>query len=375
MRRTVRSTVVGAALTAIGAAVPVAAQDVKIVNVQVKDEVIREVHRQVTRAVDQATRDEVIRHVERAVRDGSPRFVVIDQRGNRYPAKAEHRETKTLAIGSTGSLDLRNLGGNISITAGAGKDAVIEIVRQARGRTDADAKRGLEEVTVEVDHRGDRAILSVNDPRQRDRDNYSVSVGYTATVPPGTRVNVSSLGATVNVNGVKGDVLIDVAGGDITITSSRVSRAKSMGGDITLTDVDNEATMEVGTFGGDIVIERARMKRLSAETMGGELRARDISADEASLSSLAGDVEYSGSLSKNGRYELRTHSGDVRFVPGGTVGFEIEATTFSGRVQPAVDLALKILSKTQRGFRGIAGDGSARVIVSALSGDVIILRK
>jgi len=117
------------------------------------------------------------------------------------------------------------------------------------------------------------------------------------------------------------------------------------------------------------------MRRLNAETMGGNLTARDIAADEATLKTLAGDVEYVGALARNGRYEFRTHSGDVRLTVPANAGFEIEATTFSGTVQPSAGLSLQPSANNRRSLRGVVGDGSARIIASALSGDVIIIKK
>jgi hypothetical protein len=336
------------------------AQDVRI------ETVIRE---EIRRAID--TIPIVIRHVDQSGqgRGGNDR---------RYPVSDSRSEKRTLAIGPSGSLDLRNFGGDITVTAGSGNEAAVEIVRRVRARTDADAKRAFEEVTVQVDHRGDRATVQVMDSRpNRDgnRDAYQVSVDYTVTAPAGTRLNVGSLGATVRVTGIKGDVAVEVAGGDITVNGSRVSRVKSMGGDITLTDVDAEGTLEVGTFGGDVLVERARARRLSAETMGGDLTARDVTADEAALKTLAGDVEFGGGLAKNGRYELRTHSGDVRIIISGNTGFELDATTFSGTVQPAANLSLKTSDRNSRMLRGVVGDGGARIIAAALSGDVIITKR
>ena len=50
------------------------------------------------------------------------------------------RQTKTLAIGANGSLELKNIVGDITVKAGGGREATVEIVRVSRGQTDADAK-------------------------------------------------------------------------------------------------------------------------------------------------------------------------------------------------------------------------------------------
>ena len=383
MERVTKGTV-AAVVAAVLAGTGVAqAQDVRIETV-VKEEIRRQIEREIDRVAIVVRHGDVGREIGRAIESALsgldyPGSIDLQTRGrgndNQNRSQDTRTEKRSLAIGASGSLELRNYGGDITVTAGSGNEATVEIVRRARGRSDAEVKTALDEVTVQVDHRGERASLQVVDGRARDRDRTQVDVSYTVTAPAGTRLNVNSLGATVRVTGIKGDVAIEVAGGDITVAGSRVSRVKSMGGDITLTDVDADTSLEVGTFGGDIVIERAKMRRLNAETMGGNLTARDIAADEATLKTLAGDVEYVGALARNGRYEFRTHSGDVRLTVPANAGFEIEATTFSGTVQPSAGLSLQPSANNRRSLRGVVGDGSARIIASALSGDVIIIKK
>ena len=99
--------------------------------------------------------------------------------------------------------------GPISVTAGSGKDVTIEIVRTSRGRTDADAKNGLQQVTVDVDHRGERATVNARYPR-RGRQDFGVTVGYTVTAPPGTHVTVGGFSTDTTVKGIKGDVSVEL---------------------------------------------------------------------------------------------------------------------------------------------------------------------
>jgi DUF4097 and DUF4098 domain-containing protein YvlB len=301
--------------------------------------------------------------------------VEIVQRDSQFRFEQTHKETRTIPLGASGALDLRNVAGDITVTAATGNEVTIEILRESRGRTEADAKQGLVDVTVQIDHRGDRASVQTTEEQLRDRRPYRVSVSYNVKAPAGTRLNVNSLAADVNITGIKGDTAVEVAGGDITVIGSRVSRVRTMGGDVTLTDVDSEGMLDVGTLGGDILITRAKARRVAVETMGGDLTAREVAADDATLKTMGGDVEFSGALSRNGRYELRTHSGEVRLNVTGNTGFELDASTFSGSVNASPELGLKPTATTRRALRGVVGDGSARVIAVTLSGDVIITKR
>ena len=130
-----------------------------------------------------------------------------------FTAEQTSRETKTLAIGANGTLELKNLSGDIVVTAGSGRDATVEIVKRAKGRTDADAKDGLQKVTVQVDQRSDRATVETNYPRDDRRPPYSVSVDYNVTAPAGTRIVIESLSGDATIKGIRGDLQVSVTSG------------------------------------------------------------------------------------------------------------------------------------------------------------------
>src|SRR5262249_30544213 len=133
---------------------------------------------QIGDAVRTATGSSITRGELRAYLAGQNRDFRVSQ---------EARETKSVRLGATGALELRTVGGNITVSAGSGNEATIEIVRVSRGRTDADAKLGLERVQAVVDQRGDRATVSVDYPSE-SRPPYSVSVSYNVKAPAGTRL-------------------------------------------------------------------------------------------------------------------------------------------------------------------------------------------
>src|SRR5688572_2645192 len=69
------------------------------------------------------------------------RAVTRYQRGrneNRFEQTA--RETRTVKVGADGSIELHNIAGDIVVTAGGGDTATIDILKTARGSSDADAR-------------------------------------------------------------------------------------------------------------------------------------------------------------------------------------------------------------------------------------------
>ena len=57
--------------------------------------------------------------------------------------------------------------------------------------------------------------------------------------------------------------------------------------------------------------------------------------------SVSGNIEFDAPLSKGGRYEFTSHSGDIRLAVLGSTGFELDANTFSGSVRSDLPVTLR----------------------------------
>ena len=71
---------------------------------------------------------------------------------------------------------------------------------------------------------------------------------------------------------------------------------------------------------GDVIVNKLKASGFDAQTVSADLRLTDVEVDRASLRSVSGDVEYSGRLRRNGRYQFQSHSGDVRVTPADDTG-------------------------------------------------------
>ncbi len=66
---------------------------------------------------------------------------------------------------------------------------------------------------------------------------------------------------------------------------------------------------------------------------------------------MSGNIEFDAPLTKGGRYEFTSHSGNVRIVLSGNTGFELDADTFSGSVRSDVPVTLRAIGRTEQGTR------------------------
>lgn len=287
---------------------------------------------------------------------------------------ATDRQTRVLPLGPTGFLELKNISGDITITAGSGRDVQVEIVRTARGRSADEARRSLDMVTVAVDQQGERASIAVEYPRER-RMNLRVDVAYIVTAPAGTRITANSVSGNVQVRDIKGELTASVVSGSIAISrAERLSAVRTVSGDITLANLANRAGVTAGTVSGRIVVDDSSATRLDVDAVSGAVAVRNASVERASVRTLSGGVEFTGALAKGGRYEFQSHSGDVRLVTSGA-GFMLQASSFSGSIRPDPGVTLKDVSAAPRSLRGTVGDGSAVIVATTFSGNVAIGRK
>jgi DUF4097 and DUF4098 domain-containing protein YvlB len=292
---------------------------------------------------------------------------------NRGRHERTDRSTRTIPLGTAGLLELKNVSGDITVTAGSGRDVVIEIIKQSRADTEADASLGLQEVTVTIDHRGERAVVEATYPRRRTP--YNVSTTLNVTAPAGTRLNARSVSGSVAVRGITGEITVDTISGSIRVDDGgRISQARSVSGDVMLTGLETDGAVTAGTVSGNISLSNVKARRVVAENVSGRIRADGVTSDGALMKSLSGPVEFVGPLARNGRYELHSHSGTVRLVVAGDVGFELQATSFSGRIRPE-GLSLQAITMNRGALRATVGDASAVVIAGTFSGDVVIAKK
>ncbi len=295
--------------------------------------------------------------------------------------EATERTTKTFRLGPNGSLTLGNIAGDIVVTRANGSDTTVEIVKTAHGRDAADAKDLLQIVTVDAVERMGRAEVKTNypsgdDARRNNRRNLNVSVAYTVATPAGTRVAVESISGNVKITDVKGDVSATTISGDVRIAGGgRVGSAKSISGNVEVIEAQVDGPLEARSVSGDVTLQRINARRVQSESVSGNIHLEDIQSDRVEAHTTSGEITFAGALVKNGRYELKGFSGEVRVALSGTVGFEVDASTFSGDIQSR-DFPITMHGRvSRRSLSGTFGDGSAILDLSTFSGSIIITKR
>ena len=284
------------------------------------------------------------------------------------PALAQDSVTRRIEVGEAGELRLVNVAGDITITGGDGN--AIVIVATKRGGS----QEARDRVAVEITERGDRVEVRTRYPRN---NRTRVSVDFEVQVPSGTEVSATSVSGNVTVERVEGETRAETVSGDVRITGARdLTRAKSVSGDIVLADSSAERELRAETVSGSIEANDISTRRLRMSTVSGGMVLMDVRSSETDLSSVSGRLEFDGRLTAAGRYTLQAHSGRVELRITDDVGFELEATSFSGSINSELPLSTEQRgSSGRRTLEGTFGDGSASLDITSFSGDIRIERR
>jgi DUF4097 and DUF4098 domain-containing protein YvlB len=329
-------------------------------------------------AVPAAAQDEILRV---AVREVARTAGARAYQGRNSQEQTE-RISRKVRIGRDGRVVVANISGDVVVTGGGGDEVSIEAVKRTRGD-----RSELAEVEVVIEERAGRLDIRAEHGRFRDRGRRgdSASVDFTVTMPASASLEVRSVSGSVKVGGVRGSVRAESVSGDVTTTDTpNLELAKSVSGDVSLTGAAAEGDLSAGSVSGSITARGLKARGLDLNSVSGDVLLTDVTCDRLTIKSVSGEIEYTGSIVRNGRYEINTHSGDVRLTLSNPPGFELNANSFSGSVRSDLPLTIGGDSGRDRSARGrreqhnmraTFGDGSATLNIHTFSGEIVIAKR
>ena len=286
------------------------------------------------------------------------------------------KTSKSFKVGSSGTLDISNVSGNVVVNEGGTDTIVIDAVKKFRGAA-ADAKDQFARATIEMVERAGRVDVKTIYTAHNTR----VSIDYAVTAPAGTSVFAHSISGDVKVTNIKGEVRADTVSGDVTATGTPgATLVRTVSGDAVASGIDHQNDLRVSSISGDVTIRTARARSIDVDSTSGEVALSDIICDRATVKAFSGDLTYSGSLAKAGRYEFHSQSGSIKLTLAGTPGFELDASTFSGSVRSDFPVTVPPGQPVggqgmRKSLRGVVGAGGATLSIRAFSGDITIVKK
>lgn len=274
----------------------------------------------------------------------------------------QQRESRALLdtlvpLSATGTVDLSNVGGRISVT---GWDR-NEVRVQATG-TQGDVRfhAAPARVSLSVEH---------------EHGEHHGDVRYELSVPRGARVLMHSMTGELVGRDLSGEVEARSMTGSIRLDGVGRAVASSMSGSVRLTGVRSGVNASAVT--GDLVLEDVQGE-IEASSTSGSVIIRSARARVVRAGSMSGNILYQGSLERDGRYELQSHSGNVSLVLPDDADALLAVETFSGNITSDFTIVLQPGTvSTQRRFElSIGGSGRTgpRVSATSFSGSIAIRR-
>ena len=197
-------------------------------------------------------------------------------------------------------------------------------------------------------------------------------------VPRGTELNLRARSGDVDVDNIA-EARVRVLNGDVRARRiARAVEAETLSGNVELTDITGSA--RVKTMSGDVEIRNARgrsfVDSLDVRLASGDLMLSNIDYARVVAEALSGSIRLDGTV-KNGRYDLKTLSGDIRLELPSTASFRFNVKLLLGGEFQS-DFAFKredgVTNPSLR-LTGANGRGEAVLNLVSLSGKIVLHRR
>jgi DUF4097 and DUF4098 domain-containing protein YvlB len=262
----------------------------------------------------------------------------------------------TVALNPGGLVALSARDGDIVVRTGAANQVVVR----------ATSGRG----PVRFDASSNRVAVDASD----DAGDVRLEV----TVPPGARVSAQSQDGDVSVRGTGGDVSVHSQNGDVTVDRAAGHiEFGTLSGDITGSHLTGD--VDASSVSGSLALSDVNGD-LTAQSVSGDVKLSRITSRSVDAQTTGGDVSFDGAIDPSGRYQLTTHSGDVRLTLPEKASAQLTVSTWSGTIDSDFPITLQpgehgIGVATTKRFTFNIGGGAARISAETFSGDVVIRRR
>lgn len=249
------------------------------------------------------------------------------------------------------TVEVRGIVGGIRAVATAGREVEV-IGARKRGR-----RGSPEEVEIRIIREDTRIILCAIYPRDdrwnnrqdnggRDscerarqngplvREGNDTRIDFEVRVPAQVNFVGQTVTEGVTLNGLRGN-----------------AEGYSISGNVSVTDVKG-GLVDAASISGDITFDRVDAAQVHAGT-------------------LSGDVSFQGAVHRNGDYSFLSYTGELRVTVPRESGVTFSVVSPRDGLHSSVVLSPASTSSSKR-FSGRQGNGSARMSLTTLNGEVVI---
>jgi hypothetical protein len=272
-------------------------------------------------------------------------------------AESEDRVEKSFAVSSGGQLTVNADRGSIEVAATDGETVKVEVTREARAASEAEAKEMLQDHELTFNHQGDKVEITAkykDGRRLWDGFRHRLQVHFQISVPRKYNIDLKTAGGAITVSDLAGKVKIETGGGDLKIGHIQGPVwARTAGGRVALGGATEAA--DLMTSGGSIAVDDVGGV-INAHTSGGSISVRFATQ-------LKGDCS------------LHTSGGSIHADLAEKIAVELDAQTSGGRVVSDLPVTMTLNGEQRSSHLHGKINGGGPVLVLKTGGGNIHLHK
>jgi DUF4097 and DUF4098 domain-containing protein YvlB len=286
----------------------------------------------------------------------------------RYEEKFE----KTESLARDGKVFLSNISGRIEVKTWAEEKVKIDALKVSEASALSRAQENAKIVLIEVKKEANTLRIETKYPEHRERESINVSVNYQLWIPDKAFVDLDSVSGEVTAEGIGGSARVNTVSGNIKLENvEKGVDCNSTSGDLVLKNVKGD--VDANTTSGKISASQI-IGSIHAVSVSGDIELSDVSeAKVIKASSVSGSIRYQGKIMPEGKYSLKTMSGQIVLDLPSDSSFELEADTFSGHIDSdfPIEISGKIVPREfPREFHAVVNKGGGYITLSSFSGSI-----
>jgi hypothetical protein len=196
-------------------------------------------------------------------------------------------------------------------------------------------------------------------------------------VPFGSVLSINTVSADVRIQNVRGTQRLQTVSGDVqTQASGEDVECRTVSGDVSIAGSGRKGVVSVTTVSGDATATNVAGE-VNGSTVSGTFSFGVGDTSRSRLRSTSGDLTLRGPLAADARVDIESISGDVRLDVAGALPAEYEISSFNGEIRNCFGPKSARTSEYGPGreLRFTEGNGSARIRVKTMNGDIGLCRK
>lgn len=262
--------------------------------------------------------------------------------------------------------------GRVSVSNLAGS---VEVIGWDRNKVEVTGEIGDDVEKFIFERDGKQTTIKVKAP-DRSWGKKDVSSDLVIRCPAGSSLNVATVSADIEVEGIRGEQDLQGVSGDISTEAFAADiSAQTVSGDVDVDGSGEDAEWDLSSVSGDVTADDLSGD-VEAEVVSGDVEISGGSFDRVRLETVNGDITLNAGLRSDGKVAIETVNGTVEVLFEGPVSARFDVETFNGRIKncfgPKPERADKYAPGWELSFT--EGSGEGRVSVDTLNGGVSICK-